>query len=300
MTNRKSKNMGERGLFLTEENIGATLISLVEKLKSLAGPLNRLEKVLSRSHTGPEDYSWPELFSCLKNARNAWKTHATSMPNNLDEAISATEEVLNQERSTLQQRFLEKVSQRGWTVQGNWPEPVIDQVIFVKVDTKRGKTVVNGRSLASFSLAQLLKAIEAERDTLLRKDFDPAKWLAELSTAYDRARSLRGLPNGEPIPVFDIVPQIAWARQEEKFFHNPSAENFLPYSVVQFRADLTRTLAADITQTAGGRRLEISSGSFVKDTIFVYFPITRHLGSCGRIAFSQKAETVPPGTNSNV
>lgn len=289
MTNRKSKNAGERGLFPTEENLGATLISLVEKLKSLAGPLNRLEKVLRSTHKASEDYSWPEVLSCLASTRKAWEAHAASLPKNLAEAISATEELLNQQRSTLQQRFREKVAQRDWTVQGNWPEPVVDQVIFVKVDTNRGKAIVNGQSLSSISLDQLLKAIETERAALLRQDFDPVKWLAELSTAYDRARSMRGIPDGEPIPVFHIIPQLAWARQDEKFLHNPSAENFFPYSVMQFRADLTRTLAADVTQTADGRRLEISSGSFVKDTIFMYFPITGHLGSCGRIAFSQKA-----------
>jgi len=290
MTNRKPNKAGERTLFPVEEKIGATLISLVEKLKSLAGPLNRLDKVLRSSHTGPEDYPSPEVLSCLKSARNAWKTHETSMPNNLDEAISATEELLNQERSSLQQRFLEKVSQRGWTVQGNWPEPVVEQVIFVKVDPDRGKAIVNGRSLGSLSLDQLLKAIETERDVLLRKDFDPAKWLVELSRAYDKAKRERALPDGEPIPVFDILAQIVWARQGEKFFRNPSLDNFVAYSVAQFRADLTRTLASEVTDTTDGRRLEISTGSFAKHTIFMYFPTTRHLGSCGRIAFSKKGK----------
>lgn len=293
MTNRNSKKSGEPGLFPIEEKLGTSLISLLQQLENLIGPLRRLAKVLRSSDAGSEDYPWPEVLSCLVSARKAWETHAESLPRILDKAVAATEELLNQQNSTLQQRFMERITQRGWTVQGDWPEPVVDQVIFVKVDSSRGKAVVNGRSLGSFSLDQLVKAIEIERSALLTKDFDSAKWLDELSRAYDRARAVRGLPDGEAIPVFDILPQIVWARQDGKFFHNPSAQNFLPYSLVQFRADLTRTLASDITQTADGRQLEISSGSFTKDTIFMYFPTTRHLGSCGRIAFSQKAETVP-------
>lgn len=290
MTNRKSNETGERTLFPPEEKIGATLVSLAQKLKGLTGPLNRLEKVLRSTHTGSEDYAWPEVFSCLTSARKAWESHATSMPKNLDEATSATEELLNQARSALQQRFLEKVAQRGWTVQGNWPEPVVEQVIFVKVDPDRGKAIVNGRSLSSLSLEQLVEAIDKEKLALLGREFDPAKWLVELSRAYDKARGLRALPDEEPISVFDILAQVVWARQGEKFFRNPSLENFVPYSVAQFRADLTRTLASDVTETTDGRRLEISTGSFAKHTIFMYFPTTRHLGSCGRIAFSKKGK----------
>ncbi len=90
MTNRKSNKIQDGTLFPEKEKIGAPLLSLVAKLKSLSGPVSRLEKVLRRTHTGSEDYPWPEVFSCLISARKAWETHATSIPKNLDEAMSAT------------------------------------------------------------------------------------------------------------------------------------------------------------------------------------------------------------------
>ena len=259
-------------------------------LQSFVDPFGRLDKIIRSNDLGSEDFPWPELFACLRSLQKVWETHAESLLRNLNLIIPAMEMSLPQHHSTLKERFLEKINKYGWSVQGSWPEPVVEQVVFVKIDFSRGKAMVNGKSVRIFPFNQLIKTIETERSRLLTEGFNPSEWLAELFKAYERSRGVRGIAKGESIPVFDILPLMAWARQKGKFLRNPSEENFVPYSMVQFRADLTRALALDVTQTEDGHRLEISSGSFSKDTIFMYFPTTRHLGSCGRIAFTSNTE----------
>lgn len=290
MTNPKTKVEKIPSRFLAEDKFKTNLNSLHKQVKSLIDPFGRLDKIIRSNDSGSEDFPWPELFACLHSLQKAWESHGESLVRNLDLIIPAIEESLLQHDSSLKQRFLEKINKYGWSVQGSWPEPVVEQVVFVKIDFSRGKAIVNGKPVRIFPFNQLIKTIEKERSRLLAEDFDPLEWLDELFNAYERARSARGAAEGEPIPVFDILPLMAWARQKGQFSRNPSEENFVPYSMVQFRAELTRVLALDVTQTKNGHRLEITSGSFSKDTIFMYFPKTRHLGSCGRIAFTFNAE----------
>jgi hypothetical protein len=195
------------------------------------------------------------------------------------------EECRRAERRSRRGRFEEAAAARGWELIGSWPEPVIQQVIFVVVDEAKESATVNGNALGGTLTAErLVAAVADELGALERDGIEPGRFATEMWSAYAAA-------GGEPsrgVAVFDLIRSLVWVRQSRRFQRDPRAETFRQYPLAQFRADLTRYLAAGAPPVADGRvayRLEVTAGSFAQDGLFMYFPQTERLGTCGRITF---------------
>jgi hypothetical protein len=106
----------------------------------------------------------------------------------------------------------------------------------------------------------------------------------------------RGEP-GKGVPVFDVLRGLLLLRQSKRFHRDPRAEAFRPYPAAQFRADLTHYLASGAAPVQEGRaryQLEIAAGSFAQDGLFMFFPQTERLGTCGRLTFQPMQEGESP------
>ena len=189
------------------------------------------------------------------------------------------------ERRSRRGRFEETARTRGWELIGNWPEPVIQKVIFVVVDEVKESATVNGKALGGPPTSErLVLAVADELGALEREGREPGQFAKEIWSAYAAA-------GGEPdrgVAVFDLIRSLVWIRQSKRFQRDPRAESFRQYPLAQFRFDLTRYLAAGAPRVAEGGaayRLEITAGSFAQDGLFMYFPQTERLSTCGRITF---------------
>jgi hypothetical protein len=189
------------------------------------------------------------------------------------------------ERRSRRARFEEDAGRRGWTLMGNWPEPVVQQIVFVTVDEAKDTAAINGKALPGTPVAERILAVIAEElETLARERTQPDVFAAELWKAYTAA----GGEPGKGVAVFELLRGVLWLRQSKRFHRDPRADAFRPYPVAQFRADLTHYLASGAPPVQEGQakyQVEIAPGSFAQDGLFMFFPQTERLSTCGRLTF---------------
>jgi hypothetical protein len=189
------------------------------------------------------------------------------------------------EQRSRRARFAEAAAAIGWAMAGNWPEPVVQQAVFIVIDEARDSATVNGLPLGGAPTAdRLIAAAAAELAIVEKERSKPEDFVAELRKAYATA----GGEPGRGVGVFDILRTMLWLKQSKRFQRDPRRDTFRPYSLAQFRADLTHYLASGAPPVFQGNisyRLEIAAGSFAQDGLFMFLPQTGRLGTCGRITF---------------
>jgi hypothetical protein len=245
----------------------------------------------------------PDVLQALATSDAAASVEAggTHLRADLPSLLSDLERVAEQiaewrrgERRSRRARFEEEAARRGWTLTGSWPEPVVQQIVFVAVDEAKDTAIINGKALPGVPAAErLLAAVIEELGTLERERTQPEVFAVELWKAYAAA----GGEPGRGIPVFDVLRGLLWLRQSKRFHRDPRADTFRQYPVAQFRADLTHYLASGAPPFhEGGTRyqLEIAAGSFAQDGLFMFFPQTERLGTCGRLTFKPMQDGEAP------
>lgn len=195
------------------------------------------------------------------------------------------------ERRSRRSRFEEIARRHSWNVVGTWPEPVIEGIVFVKVDEGRDRAWVNGRPLQGNPTAERLVVFASqELDDLLNRRAAPQDFVADAWAAFNQA----AVPPGQGLDVYRLLREMLWLKQSKGFRADPREETFRPYSASQFRADLTHYLASGsppFKEAGRSHHLDAVGGSFAQDAIFMYFPQTGRLASCGRLSF----RAVEPG-----
>ena len=189
------------------------------------------------------------------------------------------------ERRSRRTRFEEIARRRGWGVAGAWPEPVVDGIVFIKIDEDRNRAFINGQTLAGNPTAERLTDFAAgEIDELLRRRLEPTAFVADVWAAFREC----GATPGQGLNVYRVLRELLWLKQAKGFRVDPRQDGFRPYPMAQFRADLTHYLASGAPPFKDSRteyQLEAVGGSFAQDAIFMYFPQTGRLASCGRLTF---------------
>lgn len=194
------------------------------------------------------------------------------------------------ERRSRQLRFEAIASSRKWELVGAWPEPVVSGMVFIVVDEARGRATVNGKAVPGLAIAERIAAcVETELKEIEKNKLKPEEFIARLWQAYVAC----GGKKGHGVLVFDILREMAIQRQRKGFFRDPNSAQFRPYPAAQFRADLTTYLAAGappLKHEAEELVLEIVGGSSAENGLFMYFPQTRRLATCGRLKFDVAQE----------
>jgi hypothetical protein len=210
----------------------------------------------------------------------------------VDPCLASTKRLTDQllqweraEKNSRRSRFEQESRRRGWKVLGSWPEPVIEGIVFLVVDEEKNRVTLNGRALAGSPTAEkLVEAVRQELTLLTANRPAPAEFIKQLWKVY---RAMGGQVDSG-ILAFDLLEKLVWQRQSKTFHRDPRSELFKGYSMAQFRADLTHYLASGAPNMSEGNstfRLEIVGGSYAQDGMFMYFPQSDRLATCGRLIF---------------
>lgn len=188
------------------------------------------------------------------------------------------------ERRSRRARFERIATEMGWKVIGSWPEPVINGIAFVTVDELKDRATVNGRAVVPPSAERLADHVAVELEQLTTHRTSPIDFVASIWQAYQTS----GGQSGQGVLVHDLLAELSWLRQSKAFQRDPRQDLYRGYSAAQFRADLTYYLSAGappVEDKGKQYELEVVGGSFAQDGLFMYFPQTDRLATCGRLTF---------------
>ena len=257
-------------------------------VKQLTGLIKGLEEVSSRDPS--EALAHSERSLSLARTLAGFLRDIPTLVTDCTKLQQSVEGWRSSERRTRRGRLEAIAKELQWRMVGSWPEPVVNGIVFVAVDEKKDIATVNGRPLPGPVTAErLASVIAAELDALQSSMTKPAEFIDQLWKAYESA----GGKPGTGIDVYDLIGAMTWQLQSKAFRKDPRAELYRGYSLAQFRADLTNYLgnaAPTVKENGKTFELRIVGGSYAQDGVFMYFPQTDRLATCGRLTF-QPLET---------
>ena len=137
-------------------------------------------------------------------------------------------------------------------------------LLTVALDLARGAASIRyARHELERVAASVPEVIEACRRVIAgleARPFDPEAAFRQLLAAYRMHLARTGQAMGARVELVDLLPDIAFAGQGERFFEAPQRENFVTYSRTQLAYDLARLRRAG--RLAGdGLRLTLGSAT---------------------------------------
>lgn len=125
----------------------------------------------------------------------------------------------------------------------------------IEVDLRKGEAVLTyaRQELARVPLdcAQILKERQKLLSSLETSDFSPEDYLSKLHEAYRRA--LGNHKWGERVDLVEVLPELAFLLQSDRFRGDPTRESFRPYGKVRFAYDLARLRKSRVLEIQGSR-----------------------------------------------
>jgi hypothetical protein len=243
------------------------LLKLSSELKKLSAGITRISKEKSPKRRSE---LLTELSSCLRDL-GAESAEAQR----ISEIVRRDASAAFLELDAVIRDLCEK---KRWRLDGHWPDYFIDLAVPLHVDEKAQVIEINAKA---YSTDELELAIAAALRDALSRAASPAKFMAMVVAAYDKL----GSPDRTQVAILDVYKQIVIDVQSQKFWRNAASTAFTPFSVDQFRGQLSRMLEAGISGSADGRELRLVPPLNPKDAVFMYQPAERRFGFVGRIEF---------------
>lgn len=145
----------------------------------------------------------------------------------------------------------------GFQQLGATPPTLRLEPLTVELDFKKGQAEISYARLELATVPLDCEQILRERTRLLASlessDFEPADFLGRVYEAYRRTLSNQGLKWGERVDLVEILPELAFLQQSERFRKDPVREAFKPYGKVRFAYDLARLRRARQLEHQGAR-----------------------------------------------
>lgn len=161
-------------------------------------------------------------------------------------SVVETRQRVDRERALLAGSVAKKLAGQGMKVSGNLPtlfagffslEFTFGSKGQCTVWMGPGKYRLGTVPLDADAIVALVCVLQ---DRLFPADFDEALFLADLEKACRVAALRAGIQPGKPVPLADVVPEMAFSRQKEAFRLDPRKETFTPWGRVEFAAALSR------------------------------------------------------------
>jgi hypothetical protein len=152
---------------------------------------------------------------------------------------------------------------------------------------------INARRLSALPSDSVLKAIDTEVDEVKRTRRTVAETIALIWNAYEKViEEKRNTANltVKRASLLELLPKIALARQSNKFFKNPVRENYVSYSIHDFRADLFNLMQTEGRLEHNGHRLVLEPTSAAEDGLFMYVPALQRCAYVGHASFVGASE----------
>jgi hypothetical protein len=163
-----------------------------------------------------------------------------------------------------------RLSEQGRTLTGHYPELVCD-VLTLAIDIGAAGIVVSlwyGPRLHRLAdipggdvdkIAQAVAAAFTDLESSLLPD---DRFLPLLLDAWHRASARRALPGDEPrCPILEVLAELAFLRQDPKFYRHPTRSNFATYDQTHLSYQLFRL------QERRCRNWELSLGIATRDEV---------------------------------
>ncbi len=145
----------------------------------------------------------------------------------------------------------------GFQQLGASPPTVRLDPFTVELDFKKGEAEISYSRLELATVPLDAEQILREHGRLLASlessDFEPAEYLRRVFEAYRRTLGAQGLKWGERVDLVELLPELAFLQQSERFRKDPVREAFKPYGKVRFAYDLARLRKARQLEHQGAR-----------------------------------------------
>jgi hypothetical protein len=126
-------------------------------------------------------------------------------------------------------------------------------------------------------------------EELKKQVSEPDVFKKQLLQSYEYLISTTKARFSSQVKTLDLLPVVAFQRQEQRFLKDPRASNYSDYPATLFRADLHNLLASG-SLTTGDFSFRWASGSTTNGAVFMYIPPLQRTGHLGRVWFDKLRE----------
>ncbi len=216
--------------------------------KSLQNASKAVETFLkaSRADNAPETTESGEKASRMLESLSGLDEKVATLRAAIVSATAESRSRMDRERALLAGAVARKLGESGLRVSGNLPtlyagffslEFTFGTKGLCTVWLGPGKYRLGTAPLDADAIAALVHLLNGR---LFPADFDEHGFLVQLETAYRVACARTRSAPGRPIPLADIVPEMAMMRQKETFLLDPRRETFFSWGRPEFAAALSR------------------------------------------------------------
>jgi len=186
-----------------------------------------------------------------------------------------------QDVMTLEADIRDACAERGWRLDGEWPDLYVECGVHIAVDEKTQVGQVGTRKMRGVTWRDIIGALEPQLGELVPSGFDSLAFLNLLERAYDSLGEHRERQR----PIREVYEATVIASQSTLFRRNATSAHFKELSVDQFRARMSRVMYEGQTVTGKGCELRFFPPLDVADALFVYQPAEDRFGYVGRVEF---------------
>ena len=178
--------------------------------------------------------------------------------------------------------------ENGFRLDGGFPDHIINGIVYVGFDTKKGRVSVNDEVVPLFPVEDVLSCIRREVDSSKKKAAEPTQFIQMLWTAYRNTLDKQRLDKERldhpttRAPIFAVMIEFALLMQGKRFLRNPIQKHFASYSQHQLRADLFTLLAVGGPLTINDQSLILEPTSVADEGLYMYLP---DIGRCAYVGY---------------
>ena len=263
-----------------------TFDGVSRKTQDFAAALEESAALLTRSTKAFRKLSWRGIAEAEAVARWLESVGTATRPYpELEQTraslLSSWGEIAARGFLQLEARLRDLAKERGWRLEGQWPELYVERGIRVEVDEKTHSITVGTKRLRSTSVQEIVAVLDIQLKDLVPRGFSPGDFIATLAAAYDADVDGRVKQRA----ILEVYRAFVIRSQSPRFWRDARPELFIPLSADQFRARLSRALEASATTAPDGRELRLLPPLNPKDAMFLYLPSEDRFGYVGRIEF---------------
>lgn len=174
----------------------------------------------------------------------------------------------------------EAVESVDMSFKGQWPKYFINMFLPVTVNDKKMEISIGEIKLKTFSIKIVIDTIKKEISKLSPNDKKLKSFLTDMHESYN----MLSKPESRSVFIYDIYRQMLINRQPPSFWRDSSKTKFKPLSELEFKANLTGLLKANMT-SINDHQLRLIPPISSKDSMYIYQPSENRFAHVGRIEF---------------
>ncbi len=261
---------------------------LRRKSSSLRRGLDDLVKEIQDSCSIPSADTI-SAYAVVSSEMEAWTKAAGRVLPLCEDVLESLKRRSAEQSEVLDESIARTFRNSGLEVFGEAGLMVVNGIVHVETDLKKGVVRVNGSLAPEVIPGSILTLVQAELDRLKKVFTPPEKFLDLLLRAYESELRSGNKEFGAQVQTAALFWQLAILKQSPQFRLNPSTENFREYPKEVFRADLFGLLKSNVSEIQG-KRFHFSSGSDTTGAVFILVPHLGRTAHLGRIWFEQRAK----------